>query len=129
MISAWSRRLKQAQFRRRSSQRRDTIGIVALAFLAADQSPGPVVTMTSTLSSTSSAARSGNRSGFPCISVLNASVLSFDIAELAQPLAKCSNRAEKKDSETGQPDKNPYPVNSCAWLLRRAGRREAKRQA
>ena len=41
------------------------MGIVALAFLAANVAPGLLVTMMSTLRRTSSAARSGSRSPFP----------------------------------------------------------------
>src|SRR6266446_6424690 len=49
-----------------SPKEANTMGIVGLAFLAA-KIPGPVVTMTSTLRLTSSAARSGSRSSFASV--------------------------------------------------------------
>ena len=61
---------------------------------------------------------------FPfCISVLNDNVFSFDIAKLAQPLAKCFDPGRIEGR--GGRDQNSYPGNSRR-LLRLGG--EAKRK-
>ena len=52
---------------------------------------------------------------FPfCISVLNDNVFSFDIAKLAQPLAKCFDPGRKEGR--GGRDQNSYPGNSRRLL-------------
>ena len=67
-----------------------TMGIVAVASLAARVAVGPAVTMTSTLRRTSSAASAGRRSSFSlCISPLNDNVFPLHVAKLAQTLPEC----------------------------------------
>ena len=52
---------------------------------------------------------------FPfCISVLNDNVFSFDIAKLAQPLAKCFDPGRIEGR--GGRDQNSYPGNSRRLL-------------
>ena len=64
-----------------------TIGMVVVAFLAANTAGAPEATIRSTLRRTRSAASSGRRSGFPLReSVLDGDVFPFNPAKLAQLL-------------------------------------------
>ena len=72
-----------------SATPRITMGMVAVAFLAAVTSPAVSATITSTFSRTNSAASSGRRSDLPSVvPKFNQNILTLDIAEFTQPLQK-----------------------------------------
>ena len=67
-----------------------TIGIVAVASLAARVYTRPLVTMTPTLRRTSSAASAGRRMEFSlCMAPLDDNVFLFYVTKLAQALPDC----------------------------------------
>ena len=103
------------------------MGIVALAFLAVETAltsgDNDVNSETDQLG-----CKVGQLFEFPfCISVLNDKVFSFDIAKLAQPLAKCfePGRIEGR----GGRDQNSYPGRFSPGCWAWAGRLSAKSKA
>ncbi len=75
------------------------MGIVALAFLAA-KIAGPDGDDDVNFETDQFGCKVRQPFEFPfCISVLNDNVFPFDIAKLAQPLAKCFDPGRKKDAE------------------------------
>ena len=92
-----------------------TMGIVPVAFLAATAAGVGVATMTSTLSRTSSAARSGR----PVESALGKAILDDDILaldppELAQPLTECLDEMGVSGGRAA--GEIPYAVDLSRWL-------------
>ena len=92
----------------------NTMGIVALAFLAA-KIAGAGGDDDVNFETDQFGCKVRQPFEFPfCISVLNDNVFPFDIAKLAQPLAKCFDPG-RKDGRGGR-DQNSYPGNSRRLL-------------
>ncbi len=92
----------------------NTMGIVALAFLAA-KIAGAGGDDDVNFETDQLGCKVRQPFEFPfCISVLNDNVFSFDIAKLAQPLAKCFDPGRKEGR--GGRDQNSYPGNSRRLL-------------
>ena len=84
------------------------MGIVALAFLAAKVAAGAGGDDDVNFETDQFGCKVRQPFAFPfCISVLNDNVLSFDIAKLAQPLAKCFDPGRMTDAEAAA--QNSYP--------------------
>ena len=93
----------------------NTMGIVALAFLAAKRSAGAGGDDDVNFELDQFGCKVRQPFAFPfCISVLNDNVFSFDIAKLAQPLAKCFDPGRKEGR--GGRAQNSYPGNSRRLL-------------
>ena len=90
------------------------MGIVALAFLAA-KTAELTVTMTLNFETDQLDCKLWQPFEFPfCISVLNDNVFPFDIAKLAQPLAKCFEPG--RNVGRGGRGQKSYPGNSRRLL-------------
>ena len=93
----------------------NTMGIVALAFLAAKTAWLPDGDDDVNFETDQFGCKVRQPFEFPfCISVLNDNVFSFDIAKLAQPLAQCFDPGRK--GGRGGRDQNSYPGNSRRLL-------------
>src|SRR6266550_1577269 len=93
-----------------------TMGMVVVAFFAANAGFPPVTTITSTLRRTRSAARSGRRSFFPSAKpVLVGDIFSFDPSKLGQLLSERlhEDRATRSSAWIEETDAEDFP-----WLLR-----------
>ena len=102
----------------------NTMGIVALAFLAA-KIVGPAGDDDVNFETNQFGCKVRQPFEFPfCISVLNDNVFPFDIAKLAQPLAKCFDPGRLEGR--GAPAQDSYPGYSRRLL--RLGHRPAYRE-
>ena len=102
-----------------------TMGIVSVAFLAAVTPCVPNDTMRSTLSRTSSAAKSGSRSTLPRISIVDDNILALNPPKLPQPLPERVEQA--RPIGRGRQTKKTYPRH-LSRLLRLGGERRGEQR-